>query len=373
MSPGIPSQLWHFEDMSQSTSAPTQATLCVINFNGMSILPATLSAACALAERFAAILLVDNGSEDGSVEMVEQDFKLVRVIRLPENRGAGGARNVGLRESPTDRILFIDNDVTLTPACVDRLMEALDGNPRAALAAATIVYAHRRDTIQYDGAECHFLGTQRLLDEDLPLLAVPPVVRKVGSLSTCCFLADRSRLPPHEEFDEVFFYIFEDHDFGVRVRLLGAEILSLSDAPCYHGKGTEGLSIRQLGTYSSKRIHYVIRNRWLVLLKNYSLRTLLVLAPILLFYDLAQLLLVIKKGWLPEWWRAVVWMCRNLPQVLRERRRIQRLRRVPDRLLLVGGGAPFRAELTTGKAERYARRALDAILGSYWKLAALLI
>jgi GT2 family glycosyltransferase len=352
---------------------PAKPTLCVVNFNGKNVLRSTLSAACALEDRFAAILLIDNGSEDGSAELVERDFRSVRVIRLPENRGAGGARNVGLREAPTDRILFIDNDVALTPICVERLMDAVDHNPRAALAAATIVYAHRRDTIQYDGAECHFLGTQRLLDEDVPLATVLPAVRKVGSLSTCCFLADRSRLPLHEEFDEVFFYIFEDHDFGVRVRLLGAEILSLSDALCYHGKGTEGLSIRQLGTYSSKRVYYLIRNRWLILLKNYSLRTLVVLAPILVFYDFAQLLLIIKKGWFSEWCRATAWIFRHLPQVLGERRRIQRLRRVPDRQLLVGGGAPFRAELTTSKLELYARRALDAIVGSYWKIAAILI
>jgi GT2 family glycosyltransferase len=359
--------------MNEMISTPAKPTLCVVNFNGKNILPATLSAACALESYFAAILLVDNGSEDGSVELVERDFSSVRVIRLPENRGAGGARNVGLREAPTDRILFIDNDVALTPVCIDRLMDAIDRNPRAALAAATIVYAHRRDTIQYDGAECHFLGTQRLLDEDVPIAAVIPAVRKVGSLSTCCFLADRSRIPAQEKFDEVFFYIFEDHDFGLRVRLLGAEVLSLSDALCYHGKGTEGLSIRQLGTYSSKRIYYVIRNRWLIILKNYSLRTLLVLAPVLLFYDFAQLLLIIKKGWLKEWWRATLWIFKNLPQVLRERRRIQRLRRTPDRQLLVGGGAPFRAELTSSKLELWARRGLDAIIGAYWKLAAILI
>jgi GT2 family glycosyltransferase len=359
--------------MDNIVRAPAKPTLCVINFNGAKVLPQTLSAACALQERFAAILLVDNGSQDDSLALVERDFGSVTIIRLKENRGAGGARNEGLRAAPTDLILFVDNDVRITTACIDRLSAALAGHPHAALAAATIVYAHRPDTIQYDGAECHFLGLQRLLDEDVPLAGAPPVTRKVGSLSTCCFMADRSRIPIGVEFDETYFYIFEDHDFGVRVRLLGAEVLSLSDAPCYHGMGTEGLSIRQIGGYSTKRVYYLIRNRWLLLLKVFSLRTLLILAPILVFYECAQFLIVLKKGWFVQWWRAVVWMFVNLPETLEKRRHIQRFRRVPDRQLLVGGGAPFRAELATGKFERYARAALDVILGSYWKVAAVFI
>jgi GT2 family glycosyltransferase len=348
-------------------------TLCVVNFNGRNALPPTLAAARELRDCFAAIVLLDNGSTDDSVAYVEGGFPEVQILKLGTNRGAGGARNEGLRQAPTDRILFADNDVALTRECVERLGAALDGHPRAALAAATIVYAHRRDTIQYDGAECHFLGIQRLLDEDQPRSAVPPAVRKVGSLSTCCFMADRSRIPAGEFFDESYFYIFEDHDYGVRLRLLGAEILSVTDAPCYHGMGTEGLSIRQLGSYSSKRIHYTIRNRWLMLLKNFQLHTLLVLTPMFIVYELAQLLLIVKKGWLKEWWQAARWIVANLPAIWRERRRIQRARRVPDRAVLIGGAAPFRAELTAGALERFARRSLDLMLGSYWKLASVLI
>jgi GT2 family glycosyltransferase len=353
--------------------ASGKPTLCVVNFNGRNALPATLTAARTLRDQFAVIMLLDNGSGDDSVAFVAAEFPEVQIRALGTNLGAGGARNVGLREAPTDRILFADNDVALTAECIERLGAALDANPQAALAAATIIYAHKRDTIQYDGAECHFLGIQRLLDEDQPRSAVPPAVRKVGSLSTCCFMADRSRIPPGEYFDETYFYIFEDHDYGVRLRLLGAEILSVTDAPCYHGKGTEGLSIRQLGSYSSKRIHYTIRNRWLMLLKNFQLHTLLILLPIFLVYELAQLALIAKKGWLREWWQAVCWICGNLPMIWRERRRIQRARTVPDRAVLIGGAAPFRAELTASGFERVARKALDVLLGSYWKVASVLI
>lgn len=348
-------------------------SLCIINFNGTKILPAALNAACAIADRFEAILVVDDCSTDDSVALIERDFPQVRVIRQPRNQGPGAARNAGMRQAPTDVVIVMDNDVALTAGCVEHLVAAMAANPRAVVAAPAVLYAHQRDTIQYDGAECHFLGVQTLRDEDRLADSVDQSVQKVGSLVSCAFAIDRSRIQPLELFDEDYFIYFEDHDFGWRLRLLGADVLSVPQARCFHGTGTEGLSIRQLGTYSSRRVLYLIRNRWLCLLKNHQLRTLVVLMPLLLFYEAAQFAIVVKKGWLREWWRAVVWVFGHLPQVLRERRRIQRARRVPDRELLIGGPIPFRRELSTSAVEVAARRLLDGVVMGYWKVARVLI
>ena len=357
----------------QTAFTDAGCTLCVINFNGRAVLPAALAAACALRQRFAEMLVIDNGSSDASADTVEQEFPPFRVVRLGANLGAGGARNAGLREARNDRILFIDNDVALTDRCITRLTEALESHPGASLAAATIVYAHQRDTIQYDGAECHFLGIQVLLDEDRPIAAVPSAIREVGSLSTCAFLADRSRLPVGMTFDETFFYMFEDHDFGVRTRLRGSSVLSVTDAYCFHGAGTAGLSIRQLGTYSTKRVYYLIRNRWLVILKNFSLRTLLILGPYYLFYEFAQAVIVIKKRWYREWLQAARWILTNLPQIVRDRRQVQASRRLRDCDLLVGGPIPFRGDLTAGAVERFALGFLNGTARAYWAVASKLI
>lgn len=348
-------------------------SLCIINYNGTRILPAALNAASEIADRFAAIIVIDDCSTDDSVALVQRDYPSVRVIRQPENKGPGAARNAGMRAAPSDLIVVMDNDVALTGDCVDYLAAALQQHPKAVVAAPAVIYAHRRDTIQYDGAECHCLGVQTLLDEDRLIADVAPAVRKVGSLVSCCFAIDRSRLASLELFDESFFIYFEDHDFGVRLCAMGAEVLSVPQALCYHGTGTEGLSIRQLGSYSSRRVFYLIRNRWLFVLKNFSLRTLIVMTPLLLFYEAAQFVIVIKKGWLREWWRSLCWVFRHFPQTLRERRRVQGLRQVPDRQLLVGGPVPFRSELSTGAVERAARKVLDVVVQSYWKLASALI
>ncbi|MGH6942926.1 MAG: glycosyltransferase family 2 protein [Geminicoccaceae bacterium] len=352
-------------------SCAAKPTLCMINYNGERFLRDSLRSV--QAEEFAEILLIDNGSRDESIEIVRREFPSVRIIVLPDNRGAAAARNAALREARTGLVLLVDNDVSLAPGCVALLEEALAEHPHALIAAPAVLYAHKRSLIQYDGADNHFIGLMTLHHENRPLSDANLETRQVGSVITACFLVDRSRLPDHEPFDESFFIYFEDHDFGVRMRALGHEILSVPAARCYHGEGTDGLSIRKLGEYSKNRVFYLIRNRWLFLFKNYALRSLALLSPALLLYELVQLVIVVKKGWIREWLRAIIWLLRHAPSALERRRRIQGARKNPDRVLLSGGPLPFRDELAAGRLERAGRRMLDAILGWYWNRVARLI
>ena len=351
------------------TPAIAKPTLCMINYNGERFLRDSLRSAVAQADRFVEILLIDDASQDRSLQVVEREFPMVRIIRLPENRGPAAARNVALREARTELALLVDNDVSLAPGCVDELVTALATHPDAAIAAPAVLYAHDPRRIQYDGADNHFIGLMMLHHQDALLNGCEMHVREVGSVITACFLVDRTRLP-EQPFDENFFIYFEDHDFGMRMRSSGHQILSVPTAHCLHGEGTEGLSIRQLGNYSSKRVFYLIRNRWLFLLKNYSTKSIILLAPVFVLYEIVQFLLVLKKGWIREWANAVTWVSGHAPQILEQRRRVQSSRKNPDRLLLLGGPIPFREELTVGPLERAGRRLLNAILASYWKMVA---
>ena len=349
-------------------STHIKPSLCVINYNGERILGDSLGAAVALKDDFAEILVVDNASEDGSLELIRSRFAEVRVVPLDYNGGPGVARNAGIDNAISDRVILIDNDVRLMPGCAERLVSALDEYPAAALAMPRILYAHKPDFINFDGADSHYMGLQTVEGENVPIAEATRDTRKIGSIITSCFIVDRARLGDAVRFDESMFIYLEDHDFGHRTRAMGHEILSLPDATCLHGQGTEGLSLRSLGKYSSKRVFCLIRNRWLFILKNYSAKSLVLFAPILIVYEIAQFGIVIKKGWLGEWGRSVYWIASNLPEILRNRREVQTRRAVPDSALLIDGPIPFRQELTESALERAAKRTLDAMVSGYWKL-----
>ena len=169
-------------------------------------------------------------------------------------------------------------------------------------------------------------------------------------------------------FDPAFFMHYEDHDFGLRVRSLGHQILSVPSAFCYHREGTAGLSLRPGKPYPKARVYFLIRNRWQVILKHYTGKTLLLLFPILVIYELFQLGGIIKKRWFREWGRAALWTVLHFAHILRQRRTVQKTRKVPDRVLLCGGPIPFTPDLARSPLERKAKNLLDRLATFYWKL-----
>ncbi len=349
------------------TSRP-DLTLCVINYNGKAYLEETLRAAVEQSDLFSRILLVDNGSDDGSVDLVKNEFPSVQLILRGENEGPAAARNRGWRRATTNRILFLDNDVALTRHCVQALTEALDSHSDAVTAMPTILYASDPETVQYDGAELHYLGHMILHYENLPRAKQEMSIRKIGSVVTSCFLVDRARWGNGDPFDESFFIYFEDHDFGIRVRLRGGEILSVRGAACFHREGTEGLSLRKTGRYTRRRVTLLIRNRWQIIARCYSARTLLFLSPLLFFYEFTLFLTVVARGWIVPWTLAVAWMIKHGNELFRRRRTVQQSRLLSDREIMRGGPIPLTEQMAGNRMERMAKSALNFVVQQYWNL-----
>ena len=256
-------------------------TLCIINYNGERYLPRTLAAVRASGMRFDEVLLVDDASPDGSVALVREHWPEVTVLARPKNGGPGAARNAGYAAARNDFILFIDNDVALTPECAQRLRAALLEREGAAVAMPRVLYAARPDTIQYEGADCHFLGLMALRRADQPADEAPVETAETQSVVTCAFLVHRGRWGASPPFDDSFIFNYEDHDFGVRTRIMGQILLAVADARVLHGEGTAGLSFREGRERSPIRVYCLIRNRWRILLQSFQLRSLVLLAPCL--------------------------------------------------------------------------------------------
>jgi hypothetical protein len=346
---------------------PTSA--CVINFNGESVLSETLDALGGSDPPLAEILVIDNASTDASLDLVRSRFPDVRIVALTENHGPGPARNAGLTAAHSERLLFVDNDVRVQSDTAERLGAALDAFPIAVAAAPRVLFHDRPDTIQYEGADAHFLGLQALRHVGRSDADTPAETVRCGSIVTACFLLDRGRWGAAPAFDETFFFNYEDHDFGVRARIAGHEVLAVGEARVLHGSGTPDLSHRPGRAYASRRVFCLIRNRWQILAKCYSLRTLLVLAPILALYEGFQLVGALRKGWGENWAGAVRWMAGHGPSVRRRRAAVQGDRRTPDREVLSGGPLPFTQDLARPGVERVAQRTLQECAQAYWALA----
>jgi GT2 family glycosyltransferase len=345
--------------------------LCVINYNGSRYLPESLGRVRELRAQFGRIAFVDDASTDDSLEVARKTLGEACFVALPQNRGPGPARNAGFTALGARRVLFMDNDVLLNRDTVDELQRALDESPTALAAVPRVVAADDPDRIEYDGGNAHYSGLVDLRRAGESAHGADASTTPVGSLITCCFLVDRARWGPGALFDEALGMYGDDHELGLRARILGHELLAVPRAVCLHGKGTPGISIRETGTYTATRIRNTIVNRWQVLLKLYEGRTLILLSPYLAVFEIFQMAGCVALGWGREWFAAVREIISLLPSLRTRRSAVQRLRRRSDRETLGGGPHPFNPALLRKARVRLALPWLDAVGAASWALARL--
>jgi len=317
-----------------------------------------------------AIVVVDNGSKDGSPGRIRAAFPRVRLVELGQNRGLPAARNRGLQEIGTDLALLVDADIYAEPDCVRHLVAAYHEHD-AALVCPRILLLPEQETIQADGATPHFVGTLVLRHGYCPVDQVPAETAWVGGCLGGCILMGRRALLDAGGFDELYFFHFEDLELSLRLRSFGLRLLCHPAARVFHDRSTgmPGLSFRGQGSYPAERAYLIMRHRLLTILVHYRLRTILLLGPALGIYDLASLCKALAGGWARQWFRAWFWQLSHARLILERRERYRRLRVTRDRDLLVGGPLPLAPGVVATDAARRLVSVLTAVINGYWRLA----
>jgi GT2 family glycosyltransferase len=184
------------------------------------------------------VVVVDNGSTDGTAELVAERFPDVRLVRLARNAGFGRAVNHAARELPAaddDALVLVNNDTVCEPRFVEELCAAL-ARPDVGMAAGVLLQAGAPERIDSAGIELD--GTLRsydyLWDEHVNALAgAPDPVGPCGGAAAYRFGAFRRA----GGFDEAFFAYWEDVDLAVRLRLDGWACALVPEARAVHHHG----------------------------------------------------------------------------------------------------------------------------------------
>lgn len=202
-------------------SPPTPATVVIPNWNGLRWLDGVLGSLEAQTLAPAEILIVDNGSSDGSREHLAERWPAMRVLALDRNHGFAVAANRGIAESSTPYVALVNTDIELAPDWLDGAVRALDAHPEAASIATKMVDLEdpgrlydTGDVLRRDGA-CEQRGRFRR-DEgrwDEP--------GEVWAACAGAALYRRAAVDAAGGFDERLFSYLEDVDLGLRLRLDG--------------------------------------------------------------------------------------------------------------------------------------------------------
>lgn len=190
------------------------------------------------AAQFPHVVVIDNHSEDGSVERLKHELGHAQVISLPRNIGFGPANNVGLAQvdPAIPYVLFLNPDCRIKPADVLQLVRALKQNPDAAVACPVMqdgTGAIIRPKLRaYSQGYRHSMA--RALDGDL---SQPQVVRGV-CIDGACFLVDAAKFREVGGFDDRIFMYFEEDDIALRMARRGYAVLLDTSASALHMRGT---------------------------------------------------------------------------------------------------------------------------------------
>jgi len=337
---------------------PADVGVAIVCHNNRDQLGFTLASLDAAGCPRGAIRVINVASTDGTVEWLGHDYPDVRVETLDRNDGPSPGRNVGIRGCEHPYVFLMDADVQVQPDTIQRLRAAMRTDARIKIGSPIVVHAAAPDTIQYAEGSLHFICEAINPWMDRPLAERGTDPRDIGVASGCGLLLDRRAAIEVGLFDERYFMGKDDGDFTHRVRLAGYRILELPDALVVHQS-------RPRGTWL---FYYQIRNRWHFMLKNYQVRTLLLIAPCLLIHEPLQLVVLHAKGHGRAYWKAVAGLLGMLPSLGRDRAFTNRIRVAPDAALLKSHRLIVRDDLAGHALVRVGKDAYEAFLRGYWWL-----
>ncbi len=317
-------------------------SIIVVNWNGIEYIDECLASLEKQTWGNKEFILVDNGSHDGSTELMQKWAERIpnaQVIVLDKNSGFCEANNLAFARSRGEWIALLNNDAVAEPNWIEELVQRGDPGRRIGMLGSKILFAEPEGVIDKAGHLIYWDGQNRgrgTMEKDIGQYDKE---EEILWPDACAALYHRRIFEETGGFDETFFAFGDDADLGMRARLLGWEAWYVPKAVVYHRHSATA------GVYSPLKIMLVERNRLLLAIKNFPL-SLLLSNP---YWSLRRFIwhayaaskrqgaaaqLVAAQGWIRSPF-ILVWAhasaIRNLPSALRKRWKIQKTRRLKRR------------------------------------------
>ena len=248
-----------------------QVTVIIPNYNGLQFMGICLDALERQTCRNFEVLVVDNGSTDGSVEWLKQQG--IPSIFLKENTGFSGAVNAGIRAAKTPYVLLLNNDTEAAPDFVGGLLAEISRSKRIFAVSSKMVQMYHRELMDDAGDMYSLMGWayQRGVGRSSRGYNRP---MEVFSACAGAAIYRRSVFDEIGLFDEMHFAYLEDIDVCWRAKIRGYHVRYCPKAVVYHvGSGTSG------SKYNPFKVRLAARNNVYLNYKNLPLAQLLVNLP----------------------------------------------------------------------------------------------
>ena len=286
-------------------------TVIIPNYNGLHFMENCMAALEKQSYTSFVVLIVDNGSTDGSKEYLEKlagsDSPLeIRTILLDTNTGFSGAVNAGIAAAETEYVVLLNNDTEADPDYLKELNAVFEKDRRKKLFAVSpmMIQLYHRDLLDDAGDGYNLLGWAFQRGVGQPVKTAK-FGRETSVFSACAGAAayrksvlEEIAFPDEDNayFDPLHFAYLEDLDVSFRARIRGYGIVYAPDAKVFHvGSGTSG------SKYNSFKVRLAARNNVYLNYKNMPLLMLLVNLPWILAGVLIKQIFFIRRGFGKEY------------------------------------------------------------------------
>ncbi|HQJ61995.1 MAG TPA: glycosyltransferase family 2 protein [Methanothrix soehngenii] len=253
-------------------------SVIVLNYNGKGFLNSCLSSLASQTYSDFEVIVVDNGSRDGSPEYIEENYPWVRLAKNDENLGFAGGTNVGIRAAKGEFVITLNNDSRADSRFIEELIKPM-ADPEVGVCAAKMLFPDGR----INSAGICISRSGAAWDRGMfePDRGQYEFVEEVFGACAGAALYRREMLDEIGLFDEDFFLYLEDVDLAFRARLAGWKCLYVPGARViHHHGGTAGVG-------SDLAVYYGNRNIVWYPIKDFPFRLLITSLPFIVARNLA--------------------------------------------------------------------------------------
>lgn len=292
-----------------------KVSVVIVNWNGAAYLGPCLEALVRQERKADEVILVDNGSTDGSPEFVERQFPWVHLVRSERNLGFAAGCNSGVKVANGDYVVTLNSDTKVEPQWLARLVEPAEADPALGMCASLMLFMDRPNVINSAGIAVDVLGVAWDRLGGRPLEEGREAVEVFGPCAGAA-LYRRSMWDQLGGFDEDFFMYLEDVDLAWRARARGWRCRFVPEARVLHAHSASAVE------GSAFKDFYKARNRVWVIAKNYPAPQVWWWLPAILGYDLMAVGYSLARGFLGPLRGRIAALC-GLGVALRKRKQAQ--------------------------------------------------
>lgn len=252
-------------------------SVIVVNWNTRKLLEQCLGSVYETAGSLAVeVIVVDNGSSDGSVEMVRERFPQARLIANPENLGFARANNQAMKIARGRYFLLLNSDAALRPGALQSLVDRMEARPEGGIVGGRLVNPDGTFQASYMDfptlwgevmlmLKLHTLFRTRYFPSHPP--AESEAAREADWIPGACMLVRRQLWEQIGGLDETYFMYSEEVDWCRRARQVGWKVYYTPEAEIVHWGG------QSIGRVSAEKRARVYRGKWLFFRKHRGRRT----------------------------------------------------------------------------------------------------